>query len=93
MIVLSDGRDVFPEDVEPVLRADPAVKDCAVVGRPRNGGVEVHAVVIPPSSPRSGRSQASAEAAVRRANGKLGPHQQIGGWSVWTSRIFHGRPR
>lgn len=35
MIVLSDGRNVFPEDVEPILRADPVVKECAVVGRPR----------------------------------------------------------
>jgi long-chain acyl-CoA synthetase len=80
MIVLSDGRNVFPDDVEPILRADPAVKECAVVGRPRGSGVEVHAVVIPAdaSDPR-----ACTEAAVRRANSKLGPHQQIGGWSVW----------
>ncbi|MCC7369412.1 MAG: AMP-binding protein [Chloroflexi bacterium] len=80
MIVLSDGRNVFPEDIEPVLRADPAVRDCTVVGRPRGSGVEVHAVVIP-ADPSGG--EASAEAAVRRANGQLGPQQQIGGWSVW----------
>ena len=93
MIVLADGRNVFPEDVEPVLRADPAVSDCAVVGRPRNGGVEVHAVVIPADLPPTGpTAEASAEAAVRRANGKLGPHQQIGGWSVWGDPDFPRTP-
>ncbi|MGE3273458.1 MAG: AMP-binding protein [Chloroflexota bacterium] len=89
MIVLSDGRNVFPEDVEPVLRADPTVKDCAVVGKPRGNGVEVHAVVIP-AEPAD--AEASAEAAVRRANGQLGPHQQIGGWSVWPEPEFPRTP-
>jgi long-chain acyl-CoA synthetase len=93
MIVLSDGRNVFPEDVEPVLRADPAVRDCAVVGRPRNGGVEVHAVVIPADAAGPASSpEASAEAAVRRANARLGPHQQIGGWSVWDGADFPRTP-
>jgi acyl carrier protein len=89
MIVLSDGRNVFPDDVEPILRADTAVKECAVVGRPRGSGVEVHAVVIPADT---SNPQASAEAAVRRANGKLGPHQQIGGWSVWNGADFPRTP-
>jgi long-chain acyl-CoA synthetase len=98
MIVLSDGRNVFPEDVEPILRADPAVKDCAVVGRPRGGGLEVHAVVIPNETVDPTRSAEStnpawiAEAAVRRANGRLGPHQQIGGWSVWDGADFPRTP-
>ena len=93
MIVLSDGRNVFPEDVEPVLRADPAVKDCAVVGRPRGSGVEVHAVVIPaehhqqpirrpaPRRPSAGPTASSGRTS-RSAAGPSG-----------TSRTFHGRPR
>ena len=55
MIVLSDGRNVFPEDVEPTLRADPPIRDCTVVGRPRqggSGGAEVHAVIIPEAGGR-----------------------------------------
>jgi len=91
MIVLSDGRNVFPEDVEPVLRADAAVRDCAVVGRPRESGsgVEIHAVVIPANGPAD---RAGAEAAVRRANATLAPHQQIGGWSVWEDADFPRTP-
>src|SRR5260370_9795058 len=32
MIVHADGRKVYPEDVEAVLRTIPGVRDCAVVG-------------------------------------------------------------
>jgi long-chain acyl-CoA synthetase len=78
LIVLPDGRNVFPDDVETILQQDPAVKECAVVGRRApNGTVEVHAVVVPAGSP------AAALAAARRANQRLGPHQQIGGVSLW----------
>jgi long-chain acyl-CoA synthetase len=90
MIVLADGRNVFPEDVEPVLRADPAVKECIVLGRPRGGGVEVHAVIIPAEATKP--ADAAVEAAVRRANGRLGPHQQIGGWTVWDEPDFPRTP-
>ncbi|MCC6174515.1 MAG: AMP-binding protein [Chloroflexi bacterium] len=76
-IVLSDGRNVFPEDVEASLRVDPSIKACVVVGRPRGAGVEVHAVVVPSGDP------AEAEAAIRRANARLGPHQHISGWTIW----------
>ena len=32
MIVLSDGRNVFPQDVEAELRREPGIEDCVVVG-------------------------------------------------------------
>ncbi|MBV9357643.1 MAG: AMP-binding protein, partial [Chloroflexi bacterium] len=48
LIVLANGQNVFPRDVEDVLRPAPAVRDCVVVGRPRpDGRAEVHAVIIP----------------------------------------------
>lgn len=78
MIVLADGRNVFPQDVEGELGREAAIKDCAVVGAPRaGGGEEVHAVLIP-----SGDAEV-ARAAVRRANTRLGPHQQVGGMTIW----------
>ena len=47
-------------------------------GKPRaDGGEEVHAVVVPTDS------REAAQAAVPRANLRLGPHQQISGMSVW----------
>ncbi|MDP8921832.1 MAG: AMP-binding protein, partial [Chloroflexota bacterium] len=79
MIVLGDGRNVFPEDVEAALRREPAIRDCAVVGRPRaDGSVEVHAVIVPIDGP------AAVDGALRRANERLGPHQQVRGFTVWT---------
>ena len=87
MIVLADGRNVFPEDVEAALRREAAIRDCAVVGRSRpDGSVEVHAVVVP----ANGRE--AVEAALRRANERLGPHQHVRGFTVWTHGDFPRTP-
>src|SRR5205807_2554574 len=68
-------------------RREPGIRDCVVVGRPKaGGGEEVHAVVIP-----SDNAEAAA-AAVRRANGRLGPQQQIGGLTVWPDADFPRTP-
>src|SRR5579885_3816749 len=73
MIVLPDGRKVFPEDVEAVLRSIAGVRDCAVVGPDR-----VHAVLaLEPN--------ADAEDIVARANRRLEEHQKIREVSCWPS--------
>jgi long-chain acyl-CoA synthetase len=71
MIVLPDGRKVFPEDVEAVLRTIPDVRDCAVIGPD-----QVHAVLVTEAG-------ADADAIVRRANEKLEDHQKIRAVSPW----------
>ncbi len=71
MIVLPDGRKVFPEDVENVLRTIPAVRDCAVVGPD-----QVHAVMVVEVG-------ADAEQIVARANAKLEDQQKIRAVTVW----------
>jgi long-chain acyl-CoA synthetase len=87
MIVLADGRNVFPEDVESVLEAEPSIKACAVIGKPGPDGAEqVHAVLIPSNSADE------AIAAVRLANGRLGPHQQVSGWTIWPEPDFPRTP-
>jgi long-chain acyl-CoA synthetase len=73
MIVLPDGRKVFPEDVEAVLRSIPGVRDCAVIGPD-----QVHAVLVTEAG-------ADADAIVRRANEKLEDHQRIRAVSLWPS--------
>jgi long-chain acyl-CoA synthetase len=76
MIVTSEGLNVFPEDVERVVAAQPGVREVAVVGV-RNGADErVHAVVVaePGVDPQS---------VVRQANQALLDHQKIRGISVW----------
>ena len=74
MIVTPEGLNVFPEDVEKVLKEIAGVVDCAVVGRDR-----VHAVLV--LAP--GTSDADV---VRQANAQLEESQKIRGVSVWPAR-------
>lgn len=76
MIVLPDGRNVFPEDVERVLNSIPGVRESAVVGAPGTGGETVHAALVLVDG-------ADAEAVIRQANAQLEEHQKIRGYTVW----------
>ena len=71
MIVLPDGRNVFPDDVESVLRAIDGVRDCAVIGPDR-----VHAVLVLAPG-------ANQEQIVRQANDRLEDAQKIRAVSLW----------
>jgi long-chain acyl-CoA synthetase len=89
MIVLPDGRNVFPQDVEEELRRQAAIRDCVVVGKPRaDGGEEVHAVVILHST----ASEEAATAAIRAANAQLAPPQRVSGITVWSELDFPRTP-
>ncbi len=78
MIVTADGLNVFPDDVERVLDAQPGVRESAVVGSRADGEERVHAVLVLDPA-------ADAEAVVRSANRNLHDHQRIRSVSVWTS--------
>lgn len=89
LVVLQDGRNVYPEDVERELTRESVVRDSVVLGRPRgNGGVALHAAIIPSEAARS----EELEEAVRRANSRLGPHQQVGGMTIWAGEDFPRTP-
>ncbi|MCY4085658.1 MAG: AMP-binding protein [Actinomycetia bacterium] len=81
MIVLANGQNVFPEDVEATLQRHPAVEDAAVVGVPRDTGTEVHAALRVDN-------EAAARDAVTWANGTLAEHQQIRGFTIWPQEDF-----
>jgi long-chain acyl-CoA synthetase len=76
MIVTAQGLNVFPEDVEREVLAEPGVKDAAVVGRRVNGEERVHAVLVLEPG-------AEADAIVRGANSRLADHQRIWSSSTW----------
>lgn len=81
LIVLSDGQNVYPEDVESVLRHQPGVADAVVLGLVEGPDVRLHAVVV--------ESEAgSAPAAIRLANEQLDGRQQVLGWTVWPELDF-----
>jgi long-chain acyl-CoA synthetase len=76
MIVTPQGLNVFPEDVERALLAQPGVTDAAVVGLKVNGEERIHAVlVLAPGG--------AADAIVRGANATLEDHQRVWSTSVW----------
>jgi long-chain acyl-CoA synthetase len=81
MLVLSDGTNVYPEDIEAVLAKDPRVRDAAVLGIGAPGDLRVHAVLLMDDPQQAG-------AVVREANAKLGGSQQIRGHAVWPEDDF-----
>jgi long-chain acyl-CoA synthetase len=77
MIVTSEGLNVFPEDVERALLAQPGVSDAAVVGRRWEGEERVHAVLVLDEPDRLSR-------VVDGANARLDAHQKVRSASIWT---------
>jgi long-chain acyl-CoA synthetase len=76
MIVTPQGLNVFPEDVERALLAQPGVVDAAVVGLRVDGEERVHAVlVLEPGADES--------AVVRGANAGLEDHQRVWSTAIW----------
>jgi long-chain acyl-CoA synthetase len=80
MIVLSDGRNVFPEDVEHVVNAIPGVRESAVVGGIGAGGERVHAALVLEEG-------ISADDVIRKANASLEEHQKIRSFTVWSGEL------
>ena len=76
MIVLANGQNVFPEDIEGVLKNDPALTDATVVGLRRGQDTQVHAVFLL-------EDPEQAPTVVARANRELAEHQQIRGFTIW----------
>jgi long-chain acyl-CoA synthetase len=81
MIVTPQGLNVFPEDVERSLLAQPGVKEAGVVGLRVGGEERVHAVLVLEPG-------ATAEAAVRGANATLEDHQRVWSSSIWPDRTL-----
>lgn len=82
LIVLANGQNVYPEDIEPLLQLHPAIEDAVVVGMPsERGGEDVHAVIIPNEGEDGGT-------AIADANPQLAAHQQIRGFTVWPDEEF-----
>ena len=77
VIVTPEGLNVFPEDVERVLRTARGVKDAAVVGLVTAGREQVHAVMIL-------EPHVTAAVVLHTVNAQLEEHQKIRGYSVWT---------
>jgi long-chain acyl-CoA synthetase len=87
VIVTPAGMNIYPEDLEAVLRERPEVSDVVVVGIEREGNAEPCAVLLLREP-----SDAAAEAAVRAANERLADYQQIRRWHIWPEDDFPRTP-
>ncbi len=86
VIVTAAGMNIYPEDLEAALNAQPEVLDSAVVGVEMPQGLEPCAVII------LVRDGSDPMAAVRRANQGLNQYQQIRRWVVWPEADFPRTP-
>ncbi len=93
MIVLPNGFNVYPEDIENALRIG-GLRDSVVV-ETRPGRIE--AIVLGsaagPAMPPGGTADVPALRArideiVKSANARLGPNQRIAGWRLWPDEDF-----
>ena len=87
LIVLANGQNVYPEDIERLLNTHPAVTEGVVVGLPAEGGggETVHAVLL------INEPQLSKEV-IQEVNGNLADHQRISGYTVWHQEDFPRTP-
>jgi long-chain acyl-CoA synthetase len=86
VIVTAAGLNVYPDDLEAALNAQPEVRDSAVVGIDTPQGPEPLAVLIL-------RSDADDPAtAVRHANARLAEYQRLRRWAVWPEPEFPMTP-
>jgi len=83
IIVLANGMNVYPEDVEHALQADMRVKDAVVLGLARDKEIDVHAVLLLVKG-----ADGSGAEIVRGANQRLAPHQQIRRHTLWPEDSF-----
>ncbi|HQW51413.1 MAG TPA: AMP-binding protein, partial [Tepidiformaceae bacterium] len=81
LIVLSDGQNVYPDDIETVLRHQPGVADAVVLGVQEGPDVRLHAVIVEAET-------GITTDAVRLANEQLDARQQVLGWTVWPEEDF-----
>jgi len=84
IIVLLNGFNVYPEDIENALRIA-GVRD-AVVVETRPGRIEAVVLEDPEATPQMFRAR--IDAAVKAANATLGPNQRVVGWRSWPAEDF-----
>jgi long-chain acyl-CoA synthetase len=85
IIVLPNGLNVYPEDIENALRIA-GVRDSVVI-ETRPGRIE--AIILPPQGTTDPATVREATgAAVKAANARLAQHQRVAAFRFWTDDDF-----
>ncbi|HEX3721553.1 MAG TPA: AMP-binding protein [Nitrolancea sp.] len=82
MIVLANGMNIYPEDIEHVLISEPGVKNAVVLGLEHGQDVEVHAVLLLDTD------AGAPSDILKRCNQNLTPYQRIRDFTVWPDENF-----
>lgn len=77
LIVTGGGINVYPDEIETLLSRVAGVREACVIGLPRGGGEEVHAVIVPDGSGRP------LNEIVTEVNEGLDTLQRITGFTPW----------
>jgi long-chain acyl-CoA synthetase len=86
LIVMPNGMNVWPQDVEDALRAAPGVQDAAVLAVPTaRGGARLHAYLIPV---RPADRSSDAQGILAGTNSRLAAHQRVASASWWPEPDF-----
>ena len=86
MIVLPNGFNVYPEDIENQLRIAGLRDSVAVETRP--GRIEAILLASAVGGGDATSLRGAIETIVKTANARLGPNQRIAGWRLWPDEDF-----
>jgi long-chain acyl-CoA synthetase len=86
IIVLPNGFNVYPEDLENALRIA-GIRD-SVVLETKPGRIEAIVLAGAGGDADPAAIRARLDAAVKAANASLGPNQHIAGWRLWPEEDF-----
>jgi long-chain acyl-CoA synthetase len=95
VIVTPAGLNIYPEDLENILKKQPAVRDCVVIPLQHGGNAEPCAILLLNGLHSDG--DAAARAAIDSTNVNLAEYQRMHSWIVWPEpdfpRTSTGKPR
>ncbi|HEV2102278.1 MAG TPA: AMP-binding protein [Candidatus Acidoferrum sp.] len=86
VIVTPAGMNIYPEDLEKALRAQPGLRDCIVVGLERDGNAEPCAVLL------LNGADGNPAAIIEGANRSLADYQKMRNSFVWPEPDFPRTP-
>jgi len=61
VIILSNGKNIYPEEIEEYLQNIKEIKECAVISRSKNGEENITALIVPDFEQFEGKEFAEVE--------------------------------
>jgi long-chain acyl-CoA synthetase len=90
LIVLSNGKNIYPEEVEAHYLKSPYIRELAVMGlegKPGEGGDRLHAVIVPNFDVLRQKKIVNAKEAIRfdieSLSQQIASTKRIGGYEIW----------